>query len=872
MKKVSIFLLLSFWLVTLALFLHSLPKIEEGTEEKTTPAELRLKWFDEHVKLKKESPFRNLKWRSIGPIAGSGRITDIAVPKGKPYTIYASAGSGGVWKTTNNGTTWEPIWDDAPSNAVGDIAVSDSDPNIIWVGAGENNCRWWTYSGTGVYKSTDAGKTWTHMGLSDTHTTGRIVIDPKNPDIVYVGAMGHIHTRNKERGLFKTTDGGKTWKKVLYIDDKTGVIDLVMDPSDRSILYAAAWQRVRKPWKITEYGKGSGLYKSTDAGETWKKLENGFLTGEFIGRIGLAVAASNPNIVYALVDNYNDMTDKRTLERAKRYSRALKLIVGGEVYRSDNKGESWRKVNEDDIADLNYIHINYGYYFGEIRVSPDNENEIYLLGAPLFHSTDGGKTYERISYPTLHGDHQAMWIDPENPNHIIGGNDGGLNFSYDRGKTWVDIEMPLGQFYSVAVDMDEPFNVYGSLQDNMSWYGPVTSVPGITERWKRFPGGERSSVVFDFSDYKTIYTTAGLNRIDRRSWSAKNIEPRNIQVELRKNWFPRLIVSPHNPQILYFGTQMLLMSLDRGDHWHAISPDLSNNNPQRYGTVHIQHSTIISISESPFKFGLIYTGTDDGNVQVTKNGGITWEKIMKGLPADRWISRIVASQYDESTVYVTLNGLRNDDFTAHIYKSTDYGKTWENIKNNLPCGPINVIKEDPKKENIIYVGTDIGVYVSLDKGKSWDSLCSNLPTTIVNDLVVHPRDNMLVIGTHGRSAYVVEVNAVQELDQKIQQKEIHLFSINPVYRVPQRGVRQNAPIYYYLRRSQPVRVEIANEQGKLIKTLEFKGEKGINAAYWDLTQDVQDFRRRFLPSGKYTVTVIAGKEKVTGILQIKSRS
>ncbi len=840
------------------------------TREKTTPAELRLKWYKQHLDLKETSIFKYLNWRSIGPSEGSGRITDIAVPKGKPYTIYVSSASGGVWKTVNNGTTWDPIWDHAASNAVGDIAVSESNPNIVWVGAGENNCRRWSYSGTGVYKSTDAGRTWQHMGLSDAHTTGRIVIDPENPDIVFVAAMGHMYTRNEMRGVFKTTDGGKTWEKVLFINDNAGSIDLIMDPSNRNIIYASTWERVRKPWKIIEHGAGSGIYKSTDSGETWKKLENGLPTGEFIGRIGLNISRSNPNIIYALIDNHNDMTDKRALKKAERYENTLKLIIGAEVYRSDDKGEHWRKANTDDISDLNYVHYNMGYYWGEIRVSPDNEDEIYIMGSPLFKSFDGGKTFERISYPILYSDHQAMWIDPDNPDHIIDGNDHGLYFTYDRGKTWEHIKMPIGQFYSVAVDMDEPFNVYGSLQDNFCWYGAVTNVQGITEQWEKFPGGERSHIAFDYTDYNTVYTSAGLNRTDTRTWESQSISPRNMGEKLRQTWYPPIILSPHNPQIIYYGTQKLLMSLDRGENWQFISPDLSTDNPQRRGTPFVHYGAITMISESPHKFGLIYVGTDDGNVQVTKNGGTTWEKIMDGLPRDRWVSRIIASEYDESTVYVTLSGLRNDDFTAYVYKSTDYGKTWKDISHNLPGGPVNVIREDPKNENILYTGTDLGIYASLNQGESWISLCSNLPTTFVHDLVVHPRDDVLVLGTHGRSVYVMDVGPIQEYDQKISGKDFHMFGIPTVYRTQQRGANQKAQIYYYLNESRPVTVEIIDETQKVVKSLGFQGNKGINVTTWDLTRETGNRRENNAPPGNYTVNMKAGNEMVSGILKIVS--
>lgn len=837
--------------------------------EDGTPAALRLKWFDEHVKLKRVSPFKNLKARLIGPIENSGRITDVAVPQGRPYTIYCAAASGGVWKSTNNGTTWTPIWDEAPSSAVGDIAVSESHPDTIWIGAGENNCRWWSYSGTGIYKSTDGGRTWAHKGLSDTQTIGRIVTDPRDPNTVYVAAMGHMYTQNEERGVFKTTNGGETWTKVLFIDAGTGAIDLVIDPSDRNILYAATWERIRRPWRITEFGKGSGLYKSTDAGATWRRLGTGFPTGEYVGRIGLDVSLSNPQVVYAVVDNHNDMTDPRALQRAQRQSRTLKLIVGAEVYRSDDKGESWRKVNTADITDLYHIPFNYGFYFGQIRIAPDNENEVFLLGAPLFHSMDGGKTYETVSHPALYADHHAMWIDPAQPDHILDGNDGGLNISYDRGKTWLDIQMPLGQCYSVAVDMDEPFHVYTSLQDGMSWYGSAASVQGVTEAWKKFPGGERSALAFDFSDHQTLYSTAGLKRIDRKTWSATNIEPRGIPNELRKNWFPPMIVSPHNPRILYFGAQMLLMSLDRGDRWRAISPDLASPNPQKQGTVHVQYGTITSISESPLKFGLIYAGTDDGNVHVTQNGGITWDKIMDRLPSERWVSRLVASQFDEGSVFLTLNGLRNDDFRAYIYRSGDYGKTWVSIAGNLPCGPVNVIREDPLKKNVLYVGTDIGLYVSCNQGRTWASLGANLPTAIINDLAVHPRDHQLVIGTHGRSIYVLDVNPVQEWDETVREKALHLFLLNSIPAGVESGAGLEVPLYFYLRQARSVRVEIARESGEIIRTIETEGRPGINAIFWNLRAENQ---ARAVPAGKYTVILTAGEDKARGDLEIKGPS
>lgn len=869
MKKISIFSITFILIFSAAIF--AVQEKKSSYSESPTTADLRLKWFEQHLKLKEESVFKNLKWRSIGPIAMSGRITDIAVPVGEPFTIYISAASGGVWKTVNNGTTWESIWDNEASNSVGDIAVAPSDPDILWIGAGENNSSRSSYSGTGVYKSLDGGKTWDHMGLSDTHHIGRIVIDPKNPDIVFVAALGHLYTRNTDRGVFKTTDGGKAWKKVLFVDGNTGFVDLAMDPFDSSILYAASWERIRKAWNMVEHGKGSGIYKSSDKGETWERVSKGLPKGEFRGRIGLDVCASNPNIVYAVVDNHNARPNEKP-EGMDPYGigKLEKIIIGAEVYRSEDKGSNWRKINTDDLKNL---YSTYGYYFGEVRVSPDNENEIYVLGVPLLRSKDGGKTYERLSYQGLHGDHQAFWIDPENPDRLIGGNDGGVNFSYDRGKTWSDVKMPLGQFYFITVDMEQPFNIYGSIQDNGCWYGPVTSIPGEWEPWKSFPGGEASYLAIDPSDFNTIYSEGyygDLIRVDRKTWSAKPIKPKVKEDEpkMRCNWLTPFIISPHNPYILYFGSQRLYMSMNRGDRWQVISPDLTTDNKDKQGDV--PFCTITTISESPFKPGLIYVGTDDGNVQMTENGGAKWIKIMEDLPPEKWVSRVVASRFDKKTVYVSLNGYRDDDFAAYVYKSTDYGATWKNIGGSIPGGPVNVIKEDSKKRNILYVGTDIGVYVSLDQGKSWSSLCSNLPTTFVHDLVIHPRDDIIAIGTHGRSVYIMDVNTVQEIDEKIQQKTLHLFSVRPVILAPQWRTKQEIRIYYYMKESQAVKLKISDREGKLIKSLELKGTMGINSAVWDLTTDSQDPGERIAAAGKYTLTATAGNETAIGLLEIKS--
>jgi photosystem II stability/assembly factor-like uncharacterized protein len=857
MKKLtSIFIFSSAMLFSLCSFGEAADlqkkKNKSFLAENYTRAELRLNWWKDHQALKETSIFKKLKWRSVGPWVMSGRITDVAVPKENHFIIYACAASGGVWKTINNGTTWEPIFDNESTLTIGDIAVADSEPNIIWVGTGENNSSRSSYSGTGVFKSIDEGKTWKNMGLFDSHHVGRIVIHPKNPDIVYVAALGHLYTRNDERGLFKTTDGGKTWKKILYINDDTGVIDLVMDPTDSNILFAAAWQRSRKAWNFVESGPGSGIFKTTDAGKTWKKLTNDIPIGKHIGRIGVDIAASNPNVIYALLDNQAPRPGGKAATAKHRISSGISIkdlekmsktdflklgvkkiqeflnennvppqytaemvhgmlkkgeltpqmisrhlldanrklfetnILGPEIYKSTDKGETWQKVNEKYIDNF---YNTYGYYFGQIRIDPKNENKVYILGVPLMVSEDGGENFKSIGGMGVHHDHHALWVDPENPNHLINGNDGGLNFSYDEGKTWQKINnMPLGQFYTVTYDMEEPYNIYGGLQDNGVYYGTHTWVPDISEPWKLILWGDGAYVQVDPVDTDIVYTEfqfGNVFRLNKKDVDQKRVQPTgNVSSFLRKraikhksikprvkfgepalrfSWQTPILVSPHNRFIIYLGANKLFRSLDRGDHWYPISPDLTTN--PEYGDV--PYGTIATISESPLIPGLIYVGTDDGMVWITKNGGVTWEKINTGLPK-KWVSRIEASRFDEGTAYVSLNGYRDDDFDKYIYKSLDHGKTWISIANNIPSGPVNVVREDPKNKNILYVGTDIGVYISLNSGKSWTTLGSGLPTVAVHDLVIHPRDYDIIIGTHGRSVYVLDADMIQGLIEKIQ--------------------------------------------------------------------------------------------------------
>lgn len=776
-KIFSIFLGLLF--ISFSLFSRS-PKKQARIE--STPPEVRLQGFAQHLEMKKNSPFKDLKWQFLGPTNVSGRCTDVAVvtPKGKNYTIYVATASGGVWKTENEGTTWVPIFDQELSTSIGDIAIAPSNPEIIWVGTGEASIFRSSHAGCGIYKSTDGGKTWQHMGLTDTNTIARIVIHPQNPDIVYVAASGHEWTHNSERGVYKTTDGGKTWTKILYINDQTGAIDLVMDPAEPDTLYAATWQRVREkgsdPRNKPNY-KGSGIWKTVDGGKNWKQINNGLPEPRFRGRIGIDICLSKPNVLYALVDNYEISRELTEEEKADVYIRGLGAhIKGATVYRSDDGGENWRLVAPTTEEMKRYLERHsgtYGWVFGQIRVDPNNEDKVFIMGVPMSVSEDGGKTFRRV--PNIHHvDHHGLWIDPGNSNYIVNVNDGGIEISYDGGKTWRNFHnnLPVCQFFNVNYDMDTPFHVYGSMQDHGSFRAVVDLSRGRdaipAQEFERAPGGEGSHHAIDPTNPNIVYSCGFYGMLSRTDLSqegegrSKLIVPRVYPDEqpLRGQWLAHFIISPHNPNIIYHGMQYLFRSRDRGDTWERISPDLTYFKPDEQGN--IPYHTITAISESPLKFGLIYVGTDCGRVSVTKDGGKTWKEITAGLPYQKWVSRLVASKYDMGTVYLTQHGRADDDFAPYVWKSTDFGQTWVSIAKGLPLGPVNVIREDPVDRNILYVGTDLGVYVSKDGGQTWQVLGGNLPSCYVRDLIIHPRDNIIVIATHGRGMWVMDADPINE--------------------------------------------------------------------------------------------------------------
>ncbi|MBN1939660.1 MAG: hypothetical protein JW843_08740 [Candidatus Aminicenantes bacterium] len=753
----------------------------------TDPA-VRLQAYAKHVEMEAASKFKDLKWQFLGPKNISGRVSDIEVvsPKGKASTMFVAHAGGGVWKTVNEGTTWTPVFQEGPSTAMGDIAIDPANPDRIWVGTGEANIYRSSNSGTGVYLSTDGGKTWEHKGLAGTHTIARIVVHPKNSDVVYVAASGTEWTQNPDRGVYKTADGGKTWEKILFVDNETAANDLVMDPQNNDVLYASTWQRTRQKWNDPRNhagSKNSGIWKSVDAGKTWTPINMGLPEARHRGRIGIDLCRTKPNVLYALVDNYETAREPTEEEKLDSYGLpSAGIIKGATVYRSDDSGATWTQTSGLTEQQKQFMerHSNtYGWVFGQARVDPNDPDTVYTMGLSLNVSRDGGKTFIRLRAPG--GDHHALWIDPNNSDYLVNGFDQGLAVSYDKGQSWKSFvnELPACQFFDVNYDMDTPFRVYGSMQDHGSFRVKVDLSLGRDriqpQDWEGAPGGEGSRHAIDPTNPNIVYSAGFYGTLERSEYgkpgpypgypASKTILPVTYPDEprLRGQWLAPFVLSSHNPNILYHGMQFLFRSLDRGDTWEKISPNLTAEVPNELGD--IPFHTLFALSESPLKYGLIYAGTDCGNVWITRDGGKKWDSLNTGLPYQKWVSKLVASQHDLATVYMTQNGKRDDDVMPYVWKSTDFGKTWVDISKGIPLGPVNVIAEDPVNPKILYVGTDQAVYVSTNGGAAWEVLGTNLPSTYVHDLIIHPRDNMIVIATHGRGMWVMDANPINKKDQ-----------------------------------------------------------------------------------------------------------
>ena len=899
--------------------------------------------YQQKEELTKSSRVKNIHFRNIGPTIMSGRVVALEVNPKDPTKFYVAYASGGVWYTDNNGTSFRSISEDWPTQNIGEITM-DWNNEILWVGTGENNSSRSSYSGIGILKTDANGSNWVNVGLTDSHHIGKILINPTNKDHVIVGVTGHLYSKNKNRGVYVTKDGGSTWKKTLFIDDVTGIIDMAYTPNNFNIMYATAWEKDRKAWNFNEGGKGSAIYKSIDAGETWdniSKEDSGFPVGDGVGRIGIAVF--DENIIYAVLDNqffrnrnseqndegisrdsfknmsiqeFNKISDKDlksflrsnrfpskyTVEKIKSDIDDKKIspsdlykylvdansdlfntpIIGAEVYRSNDGGKNWAKTHE---SFLDGVYNTYGYYFGKIHVDPSNSDKIYTYGVPIITSDDGGKSFYRIGKENVHADHHDLWINPNKPGHLINGNDGGVNITYDDGKNWIkNNSTEVGQFYAINVDYEKPYNVYGGLQDNGVWKGPHNSIEN--KRWNmngKYPwemimGGDGMEIQIDNRDSNTVYTGFQFGfyyRLELDSGKRKSIKPVHELGEspYRFNWQTPILLSPHNQDILYFGTNHFHKSNDRGDSWQLTSKDLTNGGKKG----NVPYGTITTIAESPLVKDLLYVGSDDGLIHVSKNGGETWKNISKNLPQDMWVSKVYASSHNEKVIYASLNGYRWDNFSPYLYKSENYGKTWTSLSSNLPDSPINVVIEDNVNQNILYVGNDHGVYVSLDSGTNWEPFSSGLTSAAVHDLVIQKDENHLLVGTHGRSIYLTEIEKIQGLSDEILKSSLYIYPLKSIRKLPSWGVKRsvwsepNNPsleLTIFSSSKKDYQLSIIDTEGNTIYNVSDKLDRGFNFIDYNLKHN-QNNNDDFLDKGSYKVLIITDKDNLEKEFQIK---
>lgn len=897
------------------------------------------------------SLFNAVEAKNIGPTIMSGRVVDLAVNPKNPTEFYVAYATGGLWYTNNNGTSFTPVMDSAETVDCGSVTV-DWNSGTIWVGTGEVNASRSSYAGVGVLKSSDKGKSWENIGLKDSHHIARIWVDPKNNNELVVASVGHLYSTNKERGIFKSNDGGKTWKQTLFIAEDTGIIDLVVSKNNPKIMFASAWQKDRKAWDFVGNGEKSGIYKSEDGGTTWQLMttkESGFPADKGVGRIGLALF--DENTIYAVLDNQNkrpksasknslnimlstpgddfmeisnkvlnralkakgfrdkyraeniknwvadnNMEPKEVLEFLSDANTALfeTEVIGCEVYKSEDGGKSWKKTNQDYIEDMFYT---YGYYFANISVDPKNPNRVYIGGVPLLFSEDGGKTFAIISKENVHADHHVTWVNPENPNHIINGNDGGVNISYDNGAHWIKCNSePLGQLYAVNVDYQEDYKIYGGMQDNGVWFGPNNYSHNVAWHqdgkypYQELIGGDGMQTQIDSRNPNVIFTGyqfGNYYRINQKEGKFDYITPKSLNPEtsekkpLRFNWQTPILLSSHNQDILYMGSNFLHRSMNQGETWEKISDDLTQGAKEG----NVAFGTISTISESKFQFGLLYAGSDDGKIHVSKDGGATWQLISNNLPQNFWVSRIVASAHKKERVYATLNGYRNDVFESFVFVSEDFGANWKAISTGL-TNAVNVIVEDSANENILYVGTDNGLFISLDKGTSWQDFSNGMPNVAVHDMVIQTKAKELVVGTHGRSIYKIALSKVQELTDVVLKKSLHLYELENRTKSDRWGNKGyawgevNAPsqtIWYYSNSAEAINYTITNEAGIVVFVDKVTAQKGLNSFVYDysISKELADKwnkkdkkvklkeandKKIYLPIGKYKLVISKDKQ------------
>ena len=819
--------------------------------------------FHEHIKLKNQSNI-HLDWISLGPVLNSARVESIQVDEKNPGTMYVAFGSGNLWKTVNNGITWKPIFENQPSLGIGDIALAPSNSDIIYVGTGESlkKARNFTMPGTGMYRSTNGGDTWEHIGLEDSWHIGEISVHPTNPDIVLVSVLGHFWSKNVNRGIYKTEDGGKSWKHVLYIDENTGSNDIVISNSNPEVIYASMWEN-----NPGISGLNSGIYKSSDGGDNWEKLINGLPYGKKMGRIGLAVSYSNPNKVYALIDNLS----KNRSEAA-------------EVYKTIDGGKLWKRTHEDELM----IFPGIGWYFADIYVNPKDDEEIYSLGVRIAKSMDGGKTFNNL-YGTvkrinpsdakfLHLDHCELWINPKNPKHIALGNDGGLFVSYDKGESWMHYNnIPAGEFYDITISNEEPYLIYGGTQDDATVYGPAKEWNNkYSDKWKylwidAWDGGDGCVTEVDPIDPSIVYFSmqnGAIRRKNMKTGKSVSIKPKlskeNINA-LNYNFITPYFISPHDNKTLYHGGNFVMKTIDQGNSWSSISPDLTKSKILEKNSF-----SAGAIAESSLQKGLLYYGSDKGSFWVSKDDGKNWSENSKNIK-DNYIRSIYPSKFSKSRVYMAMSGINYDDLGNYIYMSENYGKDWKSIKSNLPNEPANVIIEDLKFENILYAGLYRGVYISFDKGNSWSILGKNLPIVSISDLIIDEKSGDLIAATHGRGIYKLNLNPIHySIKKGVSVEKNILFPIsditrpliNDTHKEPISSTAEKLSFSFFINKNEKVLTEVYNDKNDLIWRYKFDAKKGFNEFRWDIIyeknkSDLPYFihYNKYLPAGKYKLNL-----------------
>ena len=837
--------------------------------------------------------FGDLKARQIGPAVMSGRITAIDAVNIDSRIVWVGAAGGGVWKSITGGTLFTSVFDKY-CQSIGAIAIDQKNTDIVWVGTGESNMRNSVAVGDGIYRTKDGGDSWQKMGLENSEHISKIVIDPDNDNIIYVAVPGALWSDSPDRGLYKSVDGGQTWDKILFVDDKTGCADIIVDPKNSSTVYASMWEFRRKPWAFSSGGPGSGLYKSEDAGATWNRIDKGFSDGE-LGRIALAISPSDTKIIYAIAESKNTA-----------------------LFQSIDGGMTWKKNSSSGNV------VARPFYFSVLVVDPSDPKRVYSPAYSLSISDDGGETYREASFAGgwVHSDHHALWIDPKNPAHLYLGTDGGVYVSFDRGNNWLFLNnLPVSQYYHIDYDMEKPYNVYGGLQDNGSWIGPSNSPGGITLKdWQSIGFGDGFSVVSDRSDANICYWESqggNVERYNKITHQNKDVAPYPVKGEdkLRFNWNTPIYASPNNPHAIYVGAQYLYRSLNQGDYWERISPDLTTNDPikqkqEESGGLSVDnssaenHCTIFCINESPLDEELIWVGTDDGNLQVTQNGGKRWSNVIgniHGLPKCTWVSSVDASKFDRNTAFASFDGHTLGDMASYIYKTTDLGKTWRSIVTGDIKGFVYRIKQDIVNPNLLFAGTTFGLFVSIDGGNSWAQYTSNIPPVEIRDIAIQPEKNDLLLATHGRGIFIIDdITPLRQLTNEVINSEASVLKTRPTLingksmdgTYPNQAgyftgnnSNDDAVIVYYLRdrvETGDIRIEVYDTDGKkLLKSIPGTKRKGLNKVSWNMQLpppkvatgvrlEFGGFFGPIVPPGTYIVKLVKGDKTFTGSIEIKS--